>query len=256
MKTLLVTNGEMVETTNETRNLGHGKQIKVIYSDGSDGWEHIADLYSATIIVSSSNGTIEIEPVTGMVIEINDESDDQCLSGITQFDLTEFKSHYHIETPEAMPETIDILDLGYWCSNEYVGPEEDWRAEYRTTDFYSDQPSPTKFMQKQTEPPIVSQPLKVAFKHGVKLYPEMITDNFDAIEVHPLAYIGKLANGEDVWDVCDPEQADMWGVYIHFGEAMGGECIAECSDEETARQLASMLEKIGELFYRNPEADM
>jgi hypothetical protein len=48
-------------------------------------------------------------------------------------------------------------------------------------------------------------------------------------------------------------------VYIHYcGDAMlaGAECIADCKNEETAKQLASMLEKIGELFYRNPEADM
>lgn len=36
--------GESVTLTNETRDLGHGEQIKVIYADGSTGWEHVSDL--------------------------------------------------------------------------------------------------------------------------------------------------------------------------------------------------------------------
>ena len=38
------TAGESVTTTERTRNLGHGEQIKVIYSDNSEGWEHKEDL--------------------------------------------------------------------------------------------------------------------------------------------------------------------------------------------------------------------
>lgn len=41
---LLITNGEMVTVTEEARNLGHGTQVRVIYSDNSIGWEHIEDL--------------------------------------------------------------------------------------------------------------------------------------------------------------------------------------------------------------------
>lgn len=33
--------GEKVLPTIHERDLGHGKQIKVVYSDGSEGWEHI-----------------------------------------------------------------------------------------------------------------------------------------------------------------------------------------------------------------------
>ena len=44
MKKMLITNGEMVTVTDEKRNLGHGKQVKVVYSDGSTGWEHVEDL--------------------------------------------------------------------------------------------------------------------------------------------------------------------------------------------------------------------
>lgn len=44
MKALLITNGELVTVTEEKRDLGHGEQVKVIYSDGSEGWEFISDL--------------------------------------------------------------------------------------------------------------------------------------------------------------------------------------------------------------------
>ncbi len=43
-KILLVTNGEIVTVTENTRNLGYGEQVEVIYSDNSKGWEHIKDL--------------------------------------------------------------------------------------------------------------------------------------------------------------------------------------------------------------------
>lgn len=44
MKTMYTNSGEKVQVTDETRNLGHGEQVKVIYSDNSEGWEHIEDL--------------------------------------------------------------------------------------------------------------------------------------------------------------------------------------------------------------------
>lgn len=44
MKKLLTTNGEMVEVTNEKRDLGHGEEVRVIYSDGTEGWESVNDL--------------------------------------------------------------------------------------------------------------------------------------------------------------------------------------------------------------------
>jgi len=37
--------GEKIRLTNERRDLGHGIQIKVIYFDGSIGWEHILDIF-------------------------------------------------------------------------------------------------------------------------------------------------------------------------------------------------------------------
>lgn len=41
---LLTTNGEVVTLTSEKRDIGHGLQLEVIYSDGSKGWEHQEDL--------------------------------------------------------------------------------------------------------------------------------------------------------------------------------------------------------------------
>lgn len=37
-------NGESVMVLTQKRNLGHGEQVKVIYSDNSTGWEHPEDL--------------------------------------------------------------------------------------------------------------------------------------------------------------------------------------------------------------------
>lgn len=43
MEKILSTTGERVIVTEETRDLGHGLQTKVIYRDGSEGWEHAED---------------------------------------------------------------------------------------------------------------------------------------------------------------------------------------------------------------------
>jgi len=40
MKTMYTNSGEKVTLTGITR----GDQVEVIYSDGSDGWEHLSDL--------------------------------------------------------------------------------------------------------------------------------------------------------------------------------------------------------------------
>ena len=44
MTTKFTQSGEKVQLTENTRNVGHGNQVEVIYSDGSTGWEHVADL--------------------------------------------------------------------------------------------------------------------------------------------------------------------------------------------------------------------
>ena len=44
MEKMYLQSGEKVSVTSESRNLGHGIQFKVIYSDLSSGWEHVEDL--------------------------------------------------------------------------------------------------------------------------------------------------------------------------------------------------------------------
>jgi hypothetical protein len=44
MKTMYTNSGEKVQVTKEIRDLGHGEQVKVIYSDNSEGFEYIEDL--------------------------------------------------------------------------------------------------------------------------------------------------------------------------------------------------------------------
>ena len=44
MKATLACNGERVTLTENSRDLGHGKQIEVIYSDETKGWAHEEDL--------------------------------------------------------------------------------------------------------------------------------------------------------------------------------------------------------------------
>ena len=44
MEIRFTTSGEKVELTGGSRDLGHGEQLEVIYSDKSKGWEHKEDL--------------------------------------------------------------------------------------------------------------------------------------------------------------------------------------------------------------------
>lgn len=40
----LHTNSDTVTPTGKTRDIGHGQQLEVTYSDGSSGWEHYQDV--------------------------------------------------------------------------------------------------------------------------------------------------------------------------------------------------------------------
>ena len=55
MKATIANNGERVVLTNNTRDLGHGVQIEVIYQDGTKGWEHEEDLIDREIF--GNNGS-------------------------------------------------------------------------------------------------------------------------------------------------------------------------------------------------------
>jgi hypothetical protein len=40
--------------------------------------------------------------------------------------------------------------------------------------------------------------------------------DFDALEIHPCAIIGRDSNGIEYVEVYEPEQEDFWTVYGHF----------------------------------------
>lgn len=44
MRTAYTTSGEKVSITENRRDIGHGIEVRVIYSDNSYGWEHESDL--------------------------------------------------------------------------------------------------------------------------------------------------------------------------------------------------------------------
>ena len=47
MKNAYRIGGELVQITDEWTDWGHGKKVKVIYSDASEGWEYPEDLFEA-----------------------------------------------------------------------------------------------------------------------------------------------------------------------------------------------------------------
>ena len=83
--------------------------------------------------ISSSNGTVTIDAMTGVVLEV-DILDDCELPDITHFDLDEYYQTYPEENREDV-RNYDILDLGYTYVSEtgvpcYEYPAHDWRDEY------------------------------------------------------------------------------------------------------------------------------
>ena len=61
MRNALTNSGERVRTTGEKRNLGHGYQNEVIYSDDSTGWEHVEDLeFITSVEFKDDNHTMAI----------------------------------------------------------------------------------------------------------------------------------------------------------------------------------------------------
>ena len=84
-------------------------------------------------IVGSSHGELTIT-TDGIVIDRRLDNDDadggRHLAGIVRFDLVEWYSHWG----KARPSAFDILDLGYWYTNEdgtetYAPADAKWRLE-------------------------------------------------------------------------------------------------------------------------------
>jgi hypothetical protein len=81
-----------------------------------------------TFIVVSSEGALTVHRDTGAVIGRVTESG-AGIADIVRFDLSEWHTTYK---GEQLPESVDILDLGFWTvSGRYEPPVEDWREEFR-----------------------------------------------------------------------------------------------------------------------------
>lgn len=63
MKATLSGNGERVTLTENSRDLGHGKQIEVIYSDETKGWAHEEDLIAREFVAEDFE-EVKVENVT------------------------------------------------------------------------------------------------------------------------------------------------------------------------------------------------
>ena len=65
--------------------------------------------------------------------------------------------------------------------------------------------------------------------------------SFDAIEVHPCCVVGS-ADGVDIVETCDPEDAHFWSVYGHC--VTGGlDCFEDCPTEAEAEAFAARLRR-------------
>lgn len=61
--------GERVLLTDNTRDVGHGLQIEVVYQDGSKGWEHDEDLIDRDETISDFTFKVE----DGQIVADNEE---------------------------------------------------------------------------------------------------------------------------------------------------------------------------------------
>lgn len=86
-------------------------------------------------IIRSSNGEWQANKKTGGVLNPQDRypcSDGKLLQ-LIRFDVEEYKKHYGVEE---IPDSVDILDMGYWFRGRYLTdrldhgyeePAHDWR---------------------------------------------------------------------------------------------------------------------------------
>ena len=90
-----------------------------------------------TFTVGGSHGILSVDAITGDVLSYDRDPScgagcEGCYDDIARFDLAEWARAYPGEVLTDVGH-IDILDLG--CSlkdGAYEGPEEDWRAEFRS----------------------------------------------------------------------------------------------------------------------------
>ena len=88
--------------------------------------------------VNGSHGEMRADALTGHVIELNNDDYNSIeYNVIVRFDIDEWRQKYPDEELNGM--NMDILDIGFWCSDgEYVPPEEEWREDLRRENEYID----------------------------------------------------------------------------------------------------------------------
>lgn len=70
-------------------------------------------------------GTFLVDPVSGVVVEQAHEN--TAYNDIQMVNLIEWRNFWG---PRPLPQSIDILDLGYWLrSGAYCEPDHTWRQE-------------------------------------------------------------------------------------------------------------------------------
>lgn len=98
-------------------------------------FEFLAEQPEPTVEVSGSWGDLTVDPSDGKVLSLDNEPKyDEGEIGyrrIHQFDFDEYRATYGVTT---LPESFDILDLGFWERTDdgrfaYVAPATDWRIE-------------------------------------------------------------------------------------------------------------------------------
>lgn len=226
-----------------------------------------------TITVNSSNGKIKISK-TGEILNIKDTSPEQCISNINIFNVKEFLQHYKLET---MPDSIDILAIGYWYNGadgkqQYEEPAHIWREETKfnvaqelnyqqemkdnvLTPYQKLEALRARLNGEWDNP----QLLKIGVLNNIKndlhtilsapttdllinFYPQEAAIVWDAVEVHPV-----YEDGEGTAEVCEEGEQTFYSVYLHLPEG-GINCIADLATKELAMQFAELIRNIA--MYR------
>lgn len=74
------------------------------------------------VTISGSDGTFEVDAITGRIIDNYDVGEDY--EKITQFDMAEFNKWWQDKMPDTeRPQSIDILDVGFWEDTLFQSPE-------------------------------------------------------------------------------------------------------------------------------------
>lgn len=70
--------------------------------------------------------------------------------------------------------------------------------------------------------------------------------SFNGLEIAPIKEYEE--NGQKFAEVCEPEEAEFWSVYVHLTEG-GAMCIADVTSLEEAEKLAEFLKNLVHHVY-------